>query len=76
MLIRKDYNLLNWDLLKDNYNIYITEQINIPGNIGKYTNDLAYDSDAFKLTNKFSRSNDPPNRKVLEPSFEAIVDAG
>lgn len=75
MLIREDYNWLNCGLLKI-MTFYITEQMTIPGYIGKYTNDLAYDSDAFKLTSKFSRSNDPPNRKVLEPSFEAIVDAG
>lgn len=54
----------------------VEREIVIPHNIGVYKDESAYDYPVFKYTKKFSTSVDAINRTVLQPSFEAIVDAG
>lgn len=48
----------------------------VPDPVGKFTNPYEYDHTVFKMNKTFAVSNDILNRAVLEPSFEAIVDAG
>lgn len=54
----------------------VGREVVIPHYIGVYKDEEAYDPPVFKIINKFSSSFDVINRIVLEPSFEAIVDAG
>ena len=48
----------------------------IPDATGKFRNFDKYDQTVFRMNQVLSRSTDIVNRKILEPSFEAIVDAG
>ena len=48
----------------------------IPVATGKFRNFDKYDQTVFRMNKMLSQSTDILNRKVLEPSFEAIVDAG
>lgn len=56
--------------------IFAVGEKRIPDATGKYTSIDKFDSMVFKLNNIFASSCDVINRKILEPSFEAIVDAG
>ena len=48
----------------------------VPDAVGKVTEPYKYDHTVFKMSKAFAVSNDILNRMALEPSFEAIVDAG
>ena len=48
----------------------------IPDAIGKLSENHKIDHTVFKINTMFALANDIINRIVLEPSFEAIVDAG
>ncbi len=48
----------------------------IPAGTGKYNDIEKFDRTVFKMNRLFALSSDIMNRKILEPSFEAIVDAG
>ncbi len=62
--------------IKSSYFSTTVEEIFIPDATGKCLTSKSYDFRCFKLNFLFAGSNDLPNRKILEPSFEAIVDAG
>lgn len=62
-------------LLKNILN-FLVDFHTVPNATGKYVDVETFDYRIFKLNNEFGKSYDIINRKVLEPSFEAIVDAG
>ncbi|XP_065222314.1 fatty acid synthase-like [Planococcus citri] len=48
----------------------------IPNGVGKYTQNHRFDARVFAVNRILAECTDVINRKVLEPSFEAIFDAG
>lgn len=50
--------------------------MSIPQGLGKYTNIDQFDRTIFKMKSLFAVSSDILNRKILEPAFEAMIDAG
>lgn len=48
----------------------------VPDATGKFVNVHAFDNSVFHVNKKMADSTEPAIKGVLEPSFEAIVDAG
>ncbi|XP_065212309.1 fatty acid synthase-like [Planococcus citri] len=48
----------------------------VPNGIGKYTDIHRFDARVFAVNKVLAECTDVINRKVLEPSFEAVLDAG
>ena len=48
----------------------------IPDATGKLSNIYKLDYNVFKMNKTFARNCDVLNRIILEPAFEAIIDAG
>lgn len=62
----------------NNFELYCFagDKVVVPDATGKYTKEIEFDYRLFKFNLLFGRSTDVVNRKILEPSFEAIIDAG
>lgn len=59
-----------------NLKYFSGDKVSVPDATGKYTEEIEFDYRLFKFSSLFAQSTDVVNRKILEPSFEAIVDAG
>lgn len=81
---RKKYNIglyqqrifLNLLLNKFVYHVIGLGEKLIPDATGKFHDLHEYDHTVFRMNQTFAFSNDLVNRRVLEPAFEAIIDAG
>lgn len=77
-LIRKKKIFIIWYsfLHSLQYNFVIVGEETIPLGTGKYTEIQKFDARVFACSSLLAKCTDIINRKVLEPSFEAILDAG
>ncbi|XP_074596262.1 fatty acid synthase-like [Brevipalpus obovatus] len=70
-------NLFNGvDMVSSSEDRYPAGKYGFPLNCGKVQNLSKFDADFFKIPEKDAHYMDPQLRKVLEVSFEAVVDAG
>lgn len=73
---KKLFNLINSFLHSLSYNFVVVGEETIPLGTGKYTDIQKFDARVFACSSVLAKCTDIINRKVLEPSFEAILDAG
>lgn len=68
-------HIYNFLLTLINYLISVCDDI-VPSGTGKYKDINRFDTRVFSVSPALAECTDVINRKVLEPSFEAVMDAG